>query len=83
MADSTHMISSSDPKSSAIEPLENTEQSIQPGSENDLFLNHYQKFTGETRTEILWRVPTSSKQRKGWLDRGRNLLIGIIVKLIR
>jgi len=83
MADLTHMISSSGSKPTAIEHSLTSVQPIHPGSDDEQFLEHYQKFTGESHTELLWRVPTSSKQRKGWRDRGRDLLIEIIVKLIR
>ncbi|BAU13324.1 hypothetical protein LEP3755_38630 [Leptolyngbya sp. NIES-3755] len=83
MADLTHMVSSSDPKLTTIEHSLTSVEPIHPGSENDRFLEHYQKFTGESHAELLWRVPTSSKQRKGWRDRGRDLLVEIIVKLIR
>lgn len=78
------MISSSDPDS--IDSLSKAEQPLRLGSEQDLFLRHYQQFIDEpSGSEMLWRVPTDSrsKRRKKWLDRGRDLLIEIIVMLIR
>lgn len=83
MADLTPMISSSDPKPTPIDSLVKADQATRSGSERDLFLNYYQRFTGELCTEMLWRVPTSSKHRQRWRDRGRDLVIEIIVKLIR